>query len=76
MAKILDSIPGDTTAYYADMLYTRFIGAEKGKISIDGTVAVLAQNPVGLMATAGQAANESRYRSRIGPRTAGACANL
>jgi threonine dehydrogenase-like Zn-dependent dehydrogenase len=39
--------------YCADMLSTGFMGAEKGNIPIGGTVAVLAQGPVGLMATAG-----------------------
>jgi threonine dehydrogenase-like Zn-dependent dehydrogenase len=35
------------------MLSTGFMGAEKGNIPIGGTVAVVAQGPVGLMATAG-----------------------
>ncbi|MFI6494519.1 zinc-binding dehydrogenase [Streptomyces sp. NPDC050564] len=35
------------------MLSTGFMGAEKGDIPMGGTVAVLAQGPVGLMATAG-----------------------
>jgi isopropanol dehydrogenase (NADP+) len=39
--------------YCADMLSTGFMGAENGNIPIGGTVAVLAQGPVGLMATAG-----------------------
>lgn len=53
MAKIPDSVPDDMAVYCADMLSTGFMGAEKGNIPIGGTVAVLAQGPVGLMATAG-----------------------
>jgi hypothetical protein len=40
--------------YYADMLFTGFIGAEKGNIPIGGIVAVLARDPVCLIATAGK----------------------
>ncbi|MFD2417728.1 NAD(P)-dependent alcohol dehydrogenase [Amycolatopsis pigmentata] len=53
MAKIPDDVPDDMAVYCADMLSTGFMGAEKGNIPIGGTVAVLAQGPVGLMATAG-----------------------
>jgi threonine dehydrogenase-like Zn-dependent dehydrogenase len=53
MAKIPDSVPDDMAVYCADMLSTGFMGAENGDIPIGGTVAVLAQGPVGLMATAG-----------------------
>jgi isopropanol dehydrogenase (NADP+) len=53
MAKIPDGVPDDMAVYCADMLSTGFMGAEKGNIPIGGTVAVLAQGPVGLMATAG-----------------------
>jgi threonine dehydrogenase-like Zn-dependent dehydrogenase len=53
MAKIPDNIPDDMAVYCADMLSTGFMGAENGNIPIGGTVAVLAQGPVGLMATAG-----------------------
>jgi threonine dehydrogenase-like Zn-dependent dehydrogenase len=53
MAKIPDSVSDDTAVYCADMLSTGFMGAEYGNIPIGGTVAVLAQGPVGLMATAG-----------------------
>jgi threonine dehydrogenase-like Zn-dependent dehydrogenase len=53
MAKIPDSVPDDMAVYCADMLSTGFMGAEKGNIPIGGTVAVLAEGPVGLMATAG-----------------------
>jgi threonine dehydrogenase-like Zn-dependent dehydrogenase len=53
MAKIPESVPDDMAVYCADMLSTGFMGAEKGNIPIGGTVAVLAEGPVGLMATAG-----------------------
>jgi threonine dehydrogenase-like Zn-dependent dehydrogenase len=53
LARIPDGIRDDEAVYCADMLSTGFMGAEKGGIPIGGTVAVLAQGPVGLMATAG-----------------------
>ena len=53
MARIPDGVPDDVAVYCADMLSTGFMGAEHGNIPIGGTVAVLAQGPVGLMATAG-----------------------
>jgi isopropanol dehydrogenase (NADP+) len=53
MAKIPDDVPDDEAVYCADMLSTGFMGAEKADIPIGGTVAVLAQGPVGLMCTAG-----------------------
>jgi threonine dehydrogenase-like Zn-dependent dehydrogenase len=53
MAKIPDSVPDEAAVYCCDMLSTGFMGAEHGNIPIGGTVAVLAQGPVGLMATAG-----------------------
>jgi isopropanol dehydrogenase (NADP+) len=53
MARIPDSVPDDMAVYCCDMLSTGFMGAEKGNIPIGGTVAVLAQGPVGLMCTAG-----------------------
>jgi isopropanol dehydrogenase (NADP+) len=53
LAKIPDDIPDEKAVYCADMLSTGFMGAEKGNIPVGGTVAVLAQGPVGLMATAG-----------------------
>jgi threonine dehydrogenase-like Zn-dependent dehydrogenase len=53
MAKIPDSVPDDVAVYCCDMLSTGFMGAENANIPIGGTVAVLAQGPVGLMATAG-----------------------
>ncbi|MEV7502580.1 NAD(P)-dependent alcohol dehydrogenase [Streptomyces sp. NPDC093018] len=53
LARIPGDIPDDVAVYCADMLSTGFMGAEHGAIPIGGTVAVLAQGPVGLMATAG-----------------------
>jgi threonine dehydrogenase-like Zn-dependent dehydrogenase len=53
MAKIPDSVSDETAVYCCDMLSTGFMAAEKGNIPIGGTVAVLAEGPVGLMATAG-----------------------
>ncbi len=53
MAHIPDDVSDDAAVYCADMLSTGFMGAEHGDIPIGGTVAVLAQGPVGLMATAG-----------------------
>ncbi|MQY33306.1 NADP-dependent isopropanol dehydrogenase [Streptomyces sp. RB17] len=53
LARIPDAISDDAAVYCADMMSTGFMGAEKGDIPIGGTVAVLAQGPVGLMATAG-----------------------
>lgn len=53
MAKIPGTVPDDMAVYCADMLSTGFMGAENGNIPIGGTVAVLAQGPVGLMSTAG-----------------------
>ncbi|MFB8773818.1 NAD(P)-dependent alcohol dehydrogenase [Streptomyces broussonetiae] len=53
LARIPDEVGDDLAVYCADMLSTGFMGAEKGNIPIGGTVAVLAQGPVGLMATAG-----------------------
>jgi isopropanol dehydrogenase (NADP+) len=53
MARIPDNVPDEVAVYCADMLSTGFMGAELGNIPIGGTVAVLAQGPVGLMCTAG-----------------------
>jgi isopropanol dehydrogenase (NADP+) len=53
MAKIPDGVRDDMAVYCCDMLSTGFMGAENGHIPIGGTVAVLAQGPVGLMSTAG-----------------------
>jgi threonine dehydrogenase-like Zn-dependent dehydrogenase len=53
LAKIPGEVPDEMAVYCADMLSTGFMGAENGNIPIGGAVAVLAQGPVGLMATAG-----------------------
>jgi threonine dehydrogenase-like Zn-dependent dehydrogenase len=53
LARIPDSLSDESAVYCADMFSTGFMGAEKGDIPVGGTVVVLAQGPVGLMATAG-----------------------
>src|SRR5512135_177797 len=53
MAPIPASVPDEVAVYCADMLSTGFMGAENGDIPIGGTVAIFAEGPVGLMATAG-----------------------
>jgi threonine dehydrogenase-like Zn-dependent dehydrogenase len=53
MARIPDTVADEAAVYCADMLSTGFMGAENGNIPIGGTVAVFAEGPVGLMATAG-----------------------
>ncbi len=53
LAKIPDDVSDDAAVYCSDMLSTGFMGAENAEIPIGGTVAVFAQGPVGLMATAG-----------------------
>lgn len=53
LALIPDSVADEAAVYTADMMSTGFMGAEHANIPIGGTVAVFAQGPVGLMATAG-----------------------
>ncbi len=53
LAPIPESISDEEAAYCCDMLSTGFAGAENAQIPMGGTVAVFAQGPVGLMATAG-----------------------
>jgi len=53
LALIPDTVRDESAVYATDMMSTGFIGAEKAHIPIGGTVAVFAQGPVGLMATAG-----------------------
>lgn len=53
MALIPASVTDEAASYCADMLSTGFMGAENAAIPIGGTVAVFAEGPVGLMATAG-----------------------
>src|SRR5271165_398881 len=53
MSLIPASVQDDVAVYCADMLSTGFMGAENAAKQIRGTVAVFAEGPVGLMATAG-----------------------
>jgi len=53
LAPIPDAVPDEAAVYTTDMMSTGFMGAEHGNIPLGGTVAVFAQGPVGLMATAG-----------------------
>jgi threonine dehydrogenase-like Zn-dependent dehydrogenase len=53
LAPIPDSIPDEAAVYTTDMMSTGFMAAEHADIPIGGSVAVFAQGPVGLMATAG-----------------------
>ncbi len=53
IARIPDSVPDEAAVYCCDMLSTGFMGAENANIPIGGMVAIFAQGPVGLMATAG-----------------------
>lgn len=53
LALIPEGVTDEAAAYTTDMMSTGFMGAEYGNIPIGGIVAVFAQGPVGLMATAG-----------------------
>ena len=53
LAKIPNAVPDEAAVYATDMMSTGFIGAEQADIPLGGTVAIFAQGPVGLMATAG-----------------------
>ncbi len=53
LAVIPEKVPDEAAVYTADMMSTGFMGAEHADIPIGGVVAVFAQGPVGLMATAG-----------------------
>lgn len=53
MARIPDGVADEAAVYCADMMSTGFMGAENADIPVGGTVAIFAQGPVGLMATAG-----------------------
>lgn len=52
MAHIPESVPDEVAVYVADMMSTGFMAAENAQIPSGGTVAIFAQGPVGLMATA------------------------
>ncbi len=53
LAPVPDDIADAQAVYTCDMMSTGFMGAEKARIPMGGTVAIFAQGPVGLMATAG-----------------------
>ena len=53
LCPIPDDVPDEAAVYVCDMMSTGFMGAEHAAIPMGGTVAVFAQGPVGLMATAG-----------------------
>lgn len=53
LTRIPDSVPDEQAVYTTDMMSTGFMGAEHANIPLGGSVAVFAQGPVGLMATAG-----------------------
>jgi len=53
LAPIPEAVSDAMAVYTADMMSTGFIAAEHANIPIGGTVAIFAQGPVGLMATAG-----------------------
>ena len=53
LALIPDSVSDEEACYASDMMSTGFMGVEKARIPIGGTVAIFAQGPIGLMATAG-----------------------
>ncbi|MBU0518315.1 NAD(P)-dependent alcohol dehydrogenase [bacterium] len=53
LAIIPASVPDEKAVYTCDMMSTGFMGAENARIPLGGTVAIFAQGPVGLMATAG-----------------------
>jgi isopropanol dehydrogenase (NADP+) len=53
LAPIPDDVPDEAAVYTCDMMSTGFAGAENADIPIGGSVAIFAQGPVGLMATAG-----------------------
>jgi threonine dehydrogenase-like Zn-dependent dehydrogenase len=53
LALIPKEVPDEAAVYTADMMSTGFMGAEHAHIPVGGVVAVFAQGPVGLMATAG-----------------------
>ena len=53
LVRIPESLPDEKAVYACDMMSTGFAAAEKGEIPLGGSVAVFAQGPVGLCATAG-----------------------
>jgi threonine dehydrogenase-like Zn-dependent dehydrogenase len=53
LAPVPSSISDEAAVYTTDMMSTGLMGAEHANIPVGGTVAIFAQGPVGLMATAG-----------------------
>ncbi len=53
LAHVPDAISDEAAAYTTDMMSTGFVAAENAAVPVGGDVAVFAQGPVGLMATAG-----------------------
>jgi threonine dehydrogenase-like Zn-dependent dehydrogenase len=53
LAPIPDDVSDESAVYTTDMMSTGFMGAEHANIPLGGSVAVFAEGPVGLMATAG-----------------------
>lgn len=53
LAPVPDALSDDEVLMCPDIMSTGFSGAESGKVSIGDTVAVFAQGPIGLCATAG-----------------------
>jgi alcohol dehydrogenase len=53
LAKIPDGLSDEQVLMCPDIMSTGFSGAESGKVKIGDTVAVFAQGPIGLCATAG-----------------------
>lgn len=53
LALIPSSVPDETAVYTCDMMSTGFAAAEHAAIPLGGSVAIFAEGPVGLMATAG-----------------------
>ena len=53
LARIPEGLSDEEAVYTTDMMSTGFVAAENANIPVGGDVAVFAQGPVGLMATAG-----------------------
>lgn len=53
LALIPEDVKDEAAVYATDMMSTGFMGAEHANIPLGGSVAVFAEGPVGLMATAG-----------------------
>jgi len=53
LAPIPEGVSDEAAVYVTDMMSTGFMAAERAAIPVGGTVAIFAQGPIGLMATAG-----------------------